>query len=125
MKTWCNCAVVSPMMQNILFHIQDCLISLSLDQNVAHHVVSQAAKQLTPCVVELGGKDALIVLDDVKDVQSLSSVILRGTFQSAGQNCIGVERVICLPKVYEQLVEIFTRESSHLELDRILTNWMK
>ncbi|KGU35343.1 hypothetical protein MGK_02159 [Candida albicans P57055] len=77
-------------------------------KNVAHHVVSQAAKQLTPCVVELGGKDALIVLDDVKDVQSLSSVILRGTFQSAGQNCIGVERVICLPKVYEQLVEIFT-----------------
>ena len=35
-------------------------------QNVAHHVVSQAAKQLTPCVVELGGKDALIVLDDVR-----------------------------------------------------------
>ena len=52
MKTWCNCAVVSNDAE-YLFHIQDCLISLSLIQNVAHHVVSQAAKQLTPCVVEL------------------------------------------------------------------------
>lgn len=75
---------------------------------VAHHVVTNAAKQLTPCVVELGGKDSVIVVDDVKDINALSSVILRGTFQSAGQNCIGIERVICLPKSYEQLVEIFT-----------------
>lgn len=75
---------------------------------MAHHVVTNAAKQLTPCVVELGGKDSVIVVDDVKDINALSSVILRGTFQSAGQNCIGIERVICLPKSYEQLVEIFT-----------------
>ena len=84
MKTWCNCAVVSPMMQNILFHIQDCLISLSLDQNVAHHVAS-SCETINALCCRMGGKDALIVLDDVKDVQSLSSVILRGTFQSAGQ----------------------------------------
>ncbi|KAK6464711.1 meiotic sister-chromatid recombination aldehyde dehydrogenase [Scheffersomyces coipomensis] len=75
---------------------------------VAHKVVESAAKELTPCVVELGGKDSVLVLEDVKDFQALSSVILRGTFQSAGQNCIGIERVICLPKAYEKLVEIFT-----------------
>ncbi|KAK6877452.1 putative aldehyde dehydrogenase-like protein [Candida tropicalis] len=83
---------------------------------VAHHVVSNAAKQLTPCVVELGGKDSVIVVDDVKDINALSSVILRGTFQSAGQNCIGIERVICLPKSYEQLVEIFTERIKSFRL---------
>ncbi|EGW33011.1 uncharacterized protein SPAPADRAFT_60335 [Spathaspora passalidarum NRRL Y-27907] len=83
---------------------------------VAHYVVQSASKQLTPHVIELGGKDALIVLDDVKDINALSSVILRGTFQSAGQNCIGIERVICLPKSYEQLVEIFTERISHFRV---------
>lgn len=83
---------------------------------VAHHVVQSAAKQLTPCVVELGGKDSVVVLDDVKDLQALSSVLMRGTFQSAGQNCIGIERVICLPKAYEKLVEILSKRVDQLRL---------
>ncbi|KAG7662837.1 MSC7 [[Candida] subhashii] len=83
---------------------------------VAHHVVQSAAKELTPCVVELGGKDAVVVLDDVKDINALASVILRGTFQSAGQNCIGIERVICLPKAYESLVDIFTNRIKDFRL---------
>ncbi|CAI5758020.1 unnamed protein product [Candida verbasci] len=83
---------------------------------VAHAVVASASKQLTPCVVELGGKDSVIVLDDVKDMNALNSVILRGTFQSAGQNCIGIERVICLPKSYEKLCDIFTKRIKDFRL---------
>lgn len=75
---------------------------------VAHKVLESASKQLTPCVIELGGKDAFVVLDDVVDVHAIASIAMRGTFQSAGQNCIGIERVICLPQVYDQLVKIFT-----------------
>lgn len=84
---------------------------------VAHHVVESAAKQLTPCVVELGGKDSVIVLDDMlPSCQALSSIIMRGTFQSAGQNCIGIERVICLPKVYERLVDILSERVKQLRI---------
>lgn len=83
---------------------------------VAHKVIESAAKQLTPCVVELGGKDSVIVLDDVADFKALSSVIMRGTFQSAGQNCIGIERVICLPKAYEALVDILSERIQCLRL---------
>lgn len=73
---------------------------------VAQKVLQSASTELTPCVIELGGKDSVIVLDDIADYKPLSSVLLRGTFQSAGQNCIGIERVICLPKAYEKLVPI-------------------
>ncbi|RLV93351.1 putative aldehyde dehydrogenase-like protein [Spathaspora sp. JA1] len=83
---------------------------------VAHHIVQSASKQLTPHVIELGGKDSLIVLDDVKDINALSSIILRGTFQSAGQNCIGIERVIALPQNYERLVDIFTSRISQFRI---------
>lgn len=83
---------------------------------VAHKVVESAAKELTPCVVELGGKDAFVILDDVKDIRALSSIVMRGTFQSAGQNCIGIERVICLPKSYDALSNILSTRITELRL---------
>lgn len=74
-------------------------------QSVAHHVAKSAAKVLTPVVAELGGKDPFIVLDSAeKDLARIVEVVLRGTFQAAGQNCIGIERVIASGNVYEKLV---------------------
>lgn len=73
---------------------------------MAHHVAAAASKTLVPLCVELGGKDAHIILDDVSNLKSLSSVLMRGVFQSASQNCIGIERIIVLPKVYQKLIDI-------------------
>ena len=79
-------------------------------RSVAHEVAKSAAKSLTPLCVELGGKDAAIVLDHPKgkpeepeEMQRISSIILRGVFQSAGQNCIGIERVVAMPQAYDRL----------------------
>jgi len=55
--------------------------------------------------MELGGKDAAIVLDDIgSDLDRIMSILLRGVFQAAGQNCIGIERIIALPDSYHKLV---------------------
>ena len=90
---------------------------------VAHKVCESAAKSLTPVTVELGGKDPAVILDDpttVKNLPSISSILMRGVFQSAGQNCIGVERVIALPGVYDNLVEIITPRIKTLQLGSVL-----
>ncbi|CAL3964167.1 unnamed protein product [Diplocarpon coronariae] len=72
---------------------------------VARLVAASAAKSLTPVIAELGGKDAAIVLDSAsKDLPRIIEILLRGTFQAAGQNCIGIERIIACPLVYDQLV---------------------
>lgn len=81
---------------------------------VAHHVAASASKTLVPLCIELGGKDAAIILDDFKDLKTLSSVLMRGVFQSASQNCIGIERIIVLPKIYDQLVSIFESRISKM-----------
>lgn len=83
---------------------------------VAQKVLQAAAKELTPCVVELGGKDSVIVMEGVTDVPALASILLRGTFQSAGQNCIGIERVLCLPQVYRELVDILSKRVGDLRV---------
>ncbi|KAI0542747.1 Aldehyde/histidinol dehydrogenase [Xylaria digitata] len=74
---------------------------------VCHHVAASAARSLTPVVAELGGKDAAMVLDSAaRDLPRIADILLRGTFQASGQNCIGIERIIATPKVYDKLVEM-------------------
>ncbi|KAF2149467.1 ALDH-like protein [Myriangium duriaei CBS 260.36] len=80
---------------------------------VAHAVCTSAAKALTPVVVELGGKDPSLILDSPShkplpssETQRIASILMRGVFQSAGQNCIGIERIIAQPQAYTQLLAI-------------------
>lgn len=73
--------------------------------SVGRMVAQAAAKRLLPVVLELGGKDAFVVCDDA-DVAHAASICLRGVFQNAGQNCIGVERVFVHEKIAEQFCEI-------------------
>lgn len=77
---------------------------------IAHEVAKSAAKSLTPLCVELGGKDAAVVLDEPdgkpehpNEMQRISATLMRGVFQSAGQNCIGIERIVAMPQAYDRL----------------------
>ena len=87
---------------------------------VAHAVCTSAAKVLTPVCVELGGKDPAIILDDVKDLANVASILMRGLFQSAGQNCIGIERIIALPATYKKLIQILEPRIRHLRVGSAL-----
>jgi acyl-CoA reductase-like NAD-dependent aldehyde dehydrogenase len=96
---------------------------------VAHHVCTSAAKSLTPVVVELGGKDAAIILDAPNgkpmaksELQRIESIIMRGVFQSAGQNCIGIERVVAMPLAYEYLLSILPPRIRSLRLGNALAS---
>ncbi|KAK2598923.1 Meiotic Sister-Chromatid recombination aldehyde dehydrogenase [Conoideocrella luteorostrata] len=85
-------------------------------QSIAHHVAASAAKSLTPVVAELGGKDPFIVLDSaIKDLPRIVEIVLRGTFQASGQNCIGIERVIAAG-AYDKLVDMLEPRVKALRL---------
>ncbi|KAJ6088693.1 hypothetical protein N7486_009954 [Penicillium sp. IBT 16267x] len=90
---------------------------------VAFKVCESAAKSLTPVTVELGGKDPAVILDDprtIRNLPTIASILMRGVFQSAGQNCIGVERIIALPGTYNKLIEMVTPRIQALRLGSIL-----
>ncbi|KAL6721856.1 Meiotic Sister-Chromatid recombination aldehyde dehydrogenase [Lecanora helva] len=87
---------------------------------IAHHVAASTARSLTPLCLELGGKDPAIILDSISDLNRVASIILRGTFQSAGQNCVGMERVVCLPKCYQRLVSILENRIRELRVGSAL-----
>lgn len=76
---------------------------------VGQLVAGNAAQSLTPCVLELGGKNPLVVCDDV-DVDSIVQLSLRGVLINAGQNCNGPERFLVYDRVYDRFVDALTRE---------------
>ncbi|KZF20804.1 Aldedh-domain-containing protein [Xylona heveae TC161] len=87
---------------------------------VAHAVCASAAEALTPVCVELGGKDASIILDDVKNLDKVSSILMRGVFQSSGQNCIGIERVIACAGIYDKLCALIEPRVKNLRVGSAL-----
>jgi acyl-CoA reductase-like NAD-dependent aldehyde dehydrogenase len=67
-------------------------------------VLAEAAKTLTPVVLELGGKDPLIVCDDARLEQAVHAA-LTGCFINCGQNCLASERILIFNRVYDAFAE--------------------
>ncbi|KAI2637798.1 ALDH-like protein [Hypomontagnella submonticulosa] len=84
---------------------------------VCHHVAASAAKSLIPVVAELGGKDAAVILDSATpDLKRIVDILMRGTFQASGQNCIGIERIVAAPGVYDKLVAMLEPRVNGLQM---------
>ncbi len=62
-------------------------------------VVEASAENLVPVVLELGGKDPLVVCEDA-DVDQAVHGALNGTFINCGQNCVASERILVHESVY-------------------------
>jgi len=75
--------------------------SVASGRKVAH----ACAERLSPCSIELGGKDAAIVLADA-NLDRAANGIVWGAMMNAGQNCASVERVY----VDKKVAEAFTKK---------------
>lgn len=67
-------------------------------------IAVQCAERLIPASLELGGKDAAIVLRDA-DVERTARGLVWGAFTNAGQNCAAIERVYVEQPIADQLIE--------------------
>ena len=72
-------------------------------------VMLGAAQSLKPVILELGGKDPLIICDDA-DFDLAFNYAMRGVFMSSGQNCIGAERILVHASRYDEFVDRITSE---------------
>ena len=74
-----------------------------------------AAARLLPAVLELGGKDPMIVLDDA-DLEVASSGAVWGAFVNAGQACLSVERCYVVRRHYEKFVTLCAQKAGKLRV---------
>ncbi len=66
-------------------------------------IIEGSAEHLTPVVMELGGKDPMIICDDANMEKAVHSA-LGGCFINLGQNCVASERIVCYEAVYDEFV---------------------
>jgi succinate-semialdehyde dehydrogenase/glutarate-semialdehyde dehydrogenase len=78
-------------------------------------VAQAAAARLLPVVLELGGKDPMIVLEDA-DVDVASSAAVWGAFMNAGQTCLSVERCYVQEKIYEKFLAKCVEKTGKLRI---------
>lgn len=78
-------------------------------------VARRAAERLIPCSLELGGKDPLIVLEDV-DLDIAATAVLQGALENAGQVCVSTERVYVLDAIYDRFVERVTHYARQITM---------
>jgi succinate-semialdehyde dehydrogenase/glutarate-semialdehyde dehydrogenase len=78
-------------------------------------VAEMAARRLLPVVLELGGKDPMIVLPDV-DLEVVTSGALWGAFMNAGQTCLSVERCYVHRSIYGPFLEQLTQKIGKLRV---------
>jgi acyl-CoA reductase-like NAD-dependent aldehyde dehydrogenase len=64
-------------------------------------VLEESARNLTPVILELGGKDAMIICDDADLEQSVHAAV-NGVFINAGQNCMSAERLLVFDSVFDE-----------------------
>jgi succinate-semialdehyde dehydrogenase/glutarate-semialdehyde dehydrogenase len=78
-------------------------------------VAQRAAARLIGCSLELGGKNAMLVLDDA-DVEKAVAGAVRGCFSSAGQLCISIERLYVHYTKYDDFLQRFLTEVRAMRL---------
>ncbi len=76
-------------------------------------IAAAAAERLLPVVLELGGKDPMLVLDDA-DVDVASSAAVWGAFVNAGQTCLSVERCYVHRSLYEAFLKSCVEKTERL-----------
>ncbi|MEV7565740.1 succinic semialdehyde dehydrogenase [Streptomyces tanashiensis] len=78
-------------------------------------IASDAGKRLIGASLELGGKNAMIVLDDA-DIEKAAEGAVHACFPSAGQLCVSIERLYVAESIRDRFVAAFVARTERLKI---------
>ena len=78
-------------------------------------IAQEAGRRLVDCSLELGGKNAMVVLEDA-DLGRAAEGAVRACFSSSGQLCISIERMYVADAVYDRFVAEFLAGVERMQL---------
>jgi len=89
--------------------------------NTGKRVAEAAAKHLTPVVLELGGKDPMIVLEDA-NLENTARAAVWGAFCNSGQACASIERCYVHESIAQEFTDLVVEETQLLKQDKASNN---
>jgi acyl-CoA reductase-like NAD-dependent aldehyde dehydrogenase len=90
---------------NELIHSDIDIIAFVGSQAVGRIIMKAASSKLKRIVLELGGKDPMIVLKDA-DIQKAANFAVNGSLRNTGQVCVSVERIYVDEKIAPKFIEL-------------------
>jgi succinate-semialdehyde dehydrogenase / glutarate-semialdehyde dehydrogenase len=99
----------SDRVEKVIRHPAVRAVSLTGSTPAGKSVASVAGSELKKCVLELGGSDPYIVLEDAA-LEAAAATCATGRLVNAGQSCIAAKRFIIVETVYPEFLEYFTNE---------------
>ncbi|MCY7312593.1 MAG: aldehyde dehydrogenase family protein, partial [Pseudoxanthomonas sp.] len=90
-------------------------VTLTGSERAGRSIAANAGDQLKKCVMELGGSDAFVVLEDV-DLDKAVAAAVASRFGNAGQTCIAAKRFIVVQAIADAFVQRFVEAASKLRL---------
>lgn len=90
--------------QPMVIHPDIDMISFTGSQTVGRQIATSAGGQLKHVSLEMGGKNALVILDDA-DIEEAVTGALWGGFSTAGQRCTASSRIVVDQKVADEVVD--------------------
>lgn len=99
----------------IVEHADVRAVSFTGSSEVGRTIGQAAARSFKPCSLEMGGKNAIIILDDANLDLALEGV-LWGAFGTTGQRCTAASRVIVQKGVYRQFADRLVYRAQRLKV---------
>ena len=91
------------------------LIAFTGSREAGKHILAAASKTLKRVILELGGKDPMIVLDDA-DIEAAAKFAVRNSFRNSGQVCVSTERIYVDSKIAAKFEERVAELASALKV---------
>lgn len=90
-------------------------VTLTGSEQAGSQVAATAGKNIKKTVLELGGSNAFIVLDDA-DIEQAASVGVQARMINTGQSCIAAKRFIVQEKVASRFLDLFSEKLKALRM---------
>lgn len=90
-------------------------VTLTGSERAGRSVAGNAGQQLKKCVMELGGSDAFVVLEDA-DLDKTVAGAVASRYGNAGQTCIAAKRFIVVEAIADRFVQRFAEAAAKLTL---------
>ena len=91
-------------------------VTLTGSERAGAAVAALAGGAIKKCVLELGGSDPFVVLDDA-DLPTAAAMAVKSRFLNAGQSCLAAKRLIVHRSIFEEFVQLFVAATSMLRVE--------
>lgn len=99
----------------LIAHSKVAAVTFTGSTSAGKIVASKAGEHIKKSVIELGGSDPYIILDDA-DLEQATSLCVKARLINSGQSCIAAKRFIVLKSIRKQFEELFVEKMKEFKI---------